>query len=273
MKKAMNLTILSGRGVSQMEAVEKIARAGFDGCFWVAEKETQLQSVVRAVRAAGMQMQFIHAPVRGVDRMWMEDGDAQLQSLTEWMQQCADAGVPYMVCHVWTKFASVEPGNPGIERFGTLLSRAEQLGIKIAFENAEVGKFLLAVRQQLWDSPAAGFCFDTGHEQCYSDGEDQLALFGDKLLCTHLNDNLGRTGPAVTPDDDAHMMPFDGIVDWAGVAARLKKCHFEDFLTFELKMQNKPGRHTHDRYEALSSEQILKLAMEKALQFERLMES
>ena len=133
-------------------------------------------------------------------------------------------------------------------------------------------EFLAAVYKAFRTHPAAGFCFDSGHELCYNHGEDQLALFGEKLLCTHLNDNMGQTGERVTSQDDAHMMPFDGLVDWEWVARRLRACEFSGPLTFELKMKNKPERHTHDRYQELTPGEILHLAYEKAERFEKLLE-
>lgn len=275
LKTALNLTVLAGREISQMEAIPLIAEAGFDGCFWVAEEGIPAAEVASLSRQAGLKMEFIHAPVRHVDTLWMEgeEGEQRLNILMDWLRQCGEAQIPVMVCHVWTKFAPIEPNALGIDRFGQLLDLAQREGVKIAFENAEVDKFLAFVREQLWNHPAACFCWDTGHELCYNRGVDQLALYGDKLFCTHLNDNLGQTGAEVTSADDAHMMPFDGKVDWTSAARRLRALNYSGPLTFELKMKNKPGRHTHDRYAAYLPQEILTLAMEKARQLEKLLQN
>lgn len=274
MKKAINLTVLAGRGISQQEAIVPIAEAGFDGCFWVAQPEVSTKCIAASVRAAGLDIPFIHAPVKKIDTVWVagEEGRQRMHDLIYWLQQCADAQIPCMVCHVWTKFAPVEPNPVGIDRFSELLRLAERLGIQVAFENAEIGKFMTAIRTHLWSSPAAGFCYDSGHELCYNGGVDQLAEFGDKLLCVHLNDNMGQLGTELTSADDSHMMPFDGKVDWDSVARRLKACNYHGDLTLEIKMANKPGRHTHDRYDSLSPREILALARRKAEQFEKMMD-
>ncbi len=250
-----------------------IRNAGFDGCFWVAEPDTDPMEIAKPARDQGLFMEFIHAPVPGVDKVWIEgeEGESHIRMLTQWMYGCARAQIPMMVCHVWTKYTPVKPGQLGIDRFGKLLDLAQQEGVKIAFENAEVPKFMTVVCNHLGQHPAAGFCFDSGHELCYTDGVDQLAQFGDKLLCTHLNDNMGRTGELCTSADDAHMMPFDGLVDWQSVADRLKMRNYQGTLTFELKMKNKPGKHTHDRYLQMTPEEILQLAFEKACRFEELL--
>lgn len=272
MKKAINLTVLSGRNISQQDAVIPIAEAGFDSCFWVAEPDVPAKGIAASVRAAGMELSFIHAPVKKIDLVWTEgeEGRQRMEDLIYWLQQCADNGIPCMVCHVWTKFAPVEPNPIGLDRFSALLQLAERLGVQVAFENAEVGKFMTAIRRHLWSSPAAGFCFDSGHELCYNGGIDQLAEFGDKLLCVHLNDNMGQTSAEITSADDSHMMPFDGKVDWISVARRLNACGYHGALTLEIKMANKPGRHTHDRYAPLSSQELLALAFQKAVQLEKM---
>ncbi len=273
MKTALNLTVLTGRGISQSEVIPLIAEAGFDGCFWVAEEGVRAAEIADLSRQAGLNMEFIHAPVSRVDTLWMEgeEGERRLNVFMDWLRQCAEARIPAMICHVWTKFAPIEPNALGVDRFGRLLELAQREGVKIAFENAEVDKFLLYIRDQLWSSPAAWFCWDSGHELCYNHGVDQLALFGDKLYCTHLNDNLGQTGEEVTSGDDAHMLPFDGKVDWESAARRLGALDYPETLTYELKMKNKPGRHTHDQYEAYSPREILSMAMERARRFEKML--
>lgn len=60
-----------------------------------------------------------------------------------------------------------------------------------------------------------------------------MALYGDKLIGTHLNDNLGIkdfTGK-ITWLDDLHLLPFDGIADWDSIVQRLCRYQFEGPLS------------------------------------------
>lgn len=76
----------------------------------------------------------------------------------------------------------------------------------------------------LGGSPAVRFCWDTGHEMCYNFSQDMMGLYGDKLVATHFNDNMGMADPnVVTWHDDAHLLPFDGIADWAGIMQRINR--------------------------------------------------
>ena len=104
-----------------------------------------------------------------------------------------------------------------------------------------------------------GFCWDSGHEMCYNHSKDMLALYGDRLLGTHLNDNLGIRdfGGKITYIDDLHLLPFDGIADWDDIARRLDRCGFDGPLTFELSVMSKPGRRENDVYRKLSPEEYI----------------
>lgn len=143
---------------------------------------------------------------------------------------------------------------------------AENLGVKVAFENTEGEEYLAAVMERFKDSPAVGFCWDTGHEMCYNHSKDMLSLYGDKLIATHINDNLGIRDfdGNITWIDDLHLLPFDGIADWQGIADRLNKCGYDGILTFELNRCSKPDRHENDFYRDMSVEKYLTLAFMRA---------
>lgn len=277
MKTGINLGLCSNL-VSPQDIIPMVADTGFDACFWDAVPGGQptMAQIARRIREHNLIFQSVHAPFGDVDKLWQagERGDRELASLIDWTRQCADQQVPIMICHVWIGFGEPKPNNIGIDRFGQLLLEAEKLGVKIAFENTEGEAYLQAVRDQLWSSPTAGFCIDTGHEMCYNHSRDLIGEYGanGKLIATHLNDNLGITGNEITWLDDSHLFPFDGVADWEGIARRLKQAGYRDILTFELTNRNKPDRSTHDRYAHLSAEDLLKLAHSKALQFAAMMD-
>lgn len=104
-----------------------------------------------------------------------------------------------------------------------------------------------------------GFCWDSGHELCYNRGKDMLRLYGDRLIATHLNDNLGVSDfeGQIFWTDDLHLLPFDGIHDWKQVADRLNRCGYDGVLTFELIRGNKPNRHDGDKYQQMPVESYI----------------
>ena len=93
-----------------------------------------------------------------------------------------------------------------------------------------------------------------------------LALYGDRLLGTHLNDNLGvrdYTGK-ITYLDDLHLLPFDGAANWEDNMCRLNRAHFDGPLTFELTTLSKRGRHENDAYARMDPVEYLTLAYARA---------
>ena len=116
------------------------------------------------------------------------------------------------------------------------------------------------------DNSAVGFCWDSGHELCYNHSEDLLKMYGDRLIMTHLNDNLGisRFDGKTYWTDDLHLLPFDGIADWNYNVERLKKSTIPEYLNFELNMTSKPERHENDCYAAMPYEQYFTEAYKRA---------
>lgn len=261
------------KDVSFAKCLDTLKAAGFDGVFtgW-----TPGDMVRRAkmIRDRGLIFQSVHAPFTDAHKPWEigKAGDKVIDQLIECIRECAEAEVPIVVIHPIIGMDRHTPTDRGIERFGRLVKEAESLGIMLAFENVEGIEYLEKIIAELGSSPAVGYCWDTGHEMCYNGSMDVPALFGDKLICTHLNDNLGQTDPkVVTWLDDAHLFPFDGIADWQGIADRLNRVNYSGELTFELTIASKPGRNTHDIYKELTLESCFALVYKKAVQFAQLL--
>lgn len=261
------------RDVSFEECLDAITAAGFDGVFtgWTPGDMARRAEIIRS---KGLIFQSVHSPFNKVHKPWEEgeEGDAVIDELIECVRECASVGVPIVVIHPIIGMDRHDPTDLGIERFGRLVREAEKVGIKLAFENVEGIEYLEKIIAELGSSPAVGYCWDTGHEMCYNNSMDVPALFGDKLICTHLNDNLGQTDPnTVTWLDDAHLFPFDGVADWQGIADRLNRINYSGELTFELTLASKPGRNTHDIYKDLTIESGFALIYQKAVQFAQML--
>ena len=93
-----------------------------------------------------------------------------------------------------------------------------------------------------------------------------LELSGDRLIATHLNDNLGISdyNGRIFWTDDLHLLPFDGISDWQSIGQRLDKCGYSDILTFELSRASKPDRHENDKYANMKIEEYIAEAYSRA---------
>lgn len=254
--------------VPLQERLRLIRRAGFDGVFTSWEPGC-LAEVFPMIRREGLYFQSVHAPFGEVHLLWEagEPGEAYLKMLMDCVEECAGYRIPMAVIHAIIGFDRHDPSDVGIERFDRLCRLADSRGVLLGFENTEGEEYLARIFAELRQHPSCGFCWDTGHERCYNHSRDLVALYGDLLVGTHLNDNLGITGDETTWLDDAHLLPFDGTADWQGIADRLSKIHYAGPLTFELTSVSKPGRTTHDRYSILSPAEFIQLAYEKAAHF------
>lgn len=267
-KFALNIGKLFGEDLPAQLTL--LQQAGFEGYFFTWNRQLDYKPIVEEGNRLGMTLQSIHAPFTKVKYLWGEDEEAAqdaLNELLECLQVCAECGAPIMVVHVYIGFKEFLPiTETGLNRYRVLVEEAERLGVKIAFENTEGEEYLAALLETFRSSPAVGFCWDTGHEMCYNHSKDMLSLYGDRLICTHINDNLGIKdfGGEIYYTDDLHLLPFDGIGDWDDIARRLDRWEFKDFMTFELKLASQKERHENDCYAAMPLTDYLAEAYKRA---------
>lgn len=260
------------------EQVEIIKSVGFDAFFYDRRRNaTTAQTEEVAVKGAklGIGFQSIHAPFFGMDDMWhVEDEELpglMVKELKESIDDCKEFDVPLVIMHAIIGMDNHNPTKLGLERIEKIIDYAVKKGITIAFENTEGEEYLRCLLDTFGDVPNVGFCIDTGHEMCYNFSRDLIGAYGKYLVSTHLNDNMGITDPEnITFYDDAHLLPFDGIADWEGIAKRLHKCGYNGTLTFEVNHKSKPERTANDIYNGLSCEAYIAKAYEKAVKFQKL---
>ena len=123
---------------------------------------------------------------------------------------------------------------------------ARERGVLIAFENLDRFEPLgnLAELPQLLalaDSPAVGFCLDSGHAHCAgNDPVKWVEVMGDKVFTTHFHDNHGpseevrKTTGFVTPKGiDEHLPPGFGTLSWVDLIIALTKSGYARTVNFE----------------------------------------
>ena len=274
----MNKLVLGlGNGFkeSPAEEIKIFHEVGWEGFFSGWSQGENLEAYAKLADGLGMFYQSVHAPFGNVDKLWdsVELGDKYADEQIECLKQSKAAGVDLVIVHAIIGMDKCTPTALGLKRFERIFNAAENYGVTIALENTEGEIYVEALMKEFGSSDRVRFCIDTGHEMCYNASRDIIGKYANKLISTHLNDNLGQTGAEITWHDDAHLMPFDGIADWNKIAARLKAANYKGDITLELTSQNKPNRNTHDRYAHLDHKGFAALALEKAKQFKKLMEA
>ena len=204
-------------------------KEGFEACFTGSEL-TELQQVAPALKAAGVAWETIHAPYAGINDIWLpgEQGDRMLQRLTEALQRCVRFGVPALVVHLSSGMTPPHVNDIGYERFSALMDAAAREGITICYENLRKLSNLAFAFEEF---PAARFCWDCGHEFCFTPGRHYMPLFGDKLSALHLHDNH------CVQNRDEHLIPYDGTIDYDYVARQISASGFQGTLMLEVIRQ------------------------------------
>lgn len=277
----MNYKLCIGTGMGFDIPVEEqillIKKIGFDGFFTDTQNFEKMPEYARIAREEGLFYQSAHAPFGDMHIMW-EGNDEEAQKVTDMLFSCIDsckeAEVDLLICHVIIGMERHTPNAKGAQRFLKVAEYAKEKGIKIAFENTEGEEYLQAVLDICKNLDNVGFCFDSGHERCYNYSRDMLALYGNRLFATHLNDNLGmKDQNNKTWLDDLHLLPFDGNSDWEYIASRLKKSTCPEYLTFELVSKNKPGRNEHDIYSDMNFADFAAEAYKRAVKFRQIIDN
>lgn len=239
------------------QVIRIIAESGFDALSPVNKNGADIKGIVSTAKECGLVLQSLHAPSsRSVD-MWKEDKECSklgMAQMLESLELCNEYEIPIMVAHIWQGYEPVDiPKAAGLENHGKLIDKAREYGVRIAYENTEGEEYLFALLENFRNNDTVGFCWDSGHELCYNGRKDLLGRFGDQLIMTHLNDNMGVASPEgkIFRTDDLHLLPGDGIGDWEYNIERLKKAKRQEILNFELSLDSKPDRHENDRYAAM----------------------
>ena len=229
-----------------------------------------IEGISSAAKQCGLPLHFLHAPFLRADALWQDAGEAGERGESDLLLGlaiCEKYEIPTLVLHAWIGFAPSDgPTALGFERMDRVVRTAEKYGVSLAIENTEGEEYLDALLSRYKGENHVGFCFDSGHEMCYNGGKDLLKKYGDRLLVTHLNDNLGVSDAEgnISPMDDLHLLPFDGIINWEKTAARLSEARLPEILNFELNIKSKPGRHENDAYEKMTYEQYFSEAFRRA---------
>ena len=269
-KQKIGISIGNAYAIPTTEVVKLVARTGFEAISPAWKQGIDLTDVIDTARDCGLAIQSIHGPFHGAAALWSEDAAVSgpaIAELLEALEDCRKFRIPVMVMHTWIGFEySQVPNETGLRNYGILVAKAKEYGVRIAFENTEGEEFLFALMDHFQNDDTVGFCWDSGHEMCYSYGKDLLKLLGHRLIMTHLNDNLGvsRFDGKTYWTDDLHLLPYDGIGDWDILVQRLQKSRKLEYLNFELNITSKPNRHENDVYAQMPLEQYFAEAYKRA---------
>ena len=238
-------------GLTDEEYIKEMAAVGFSAMFSGVLEDDRQAEVGELCARYGVAYETIHAPFNTINNMWRdgEAGEATYGDLTHTIDNCALAGVPITIVHLSSGMNPPSITDIGRDRFDRLVNYAEAKNVKIAFENQRM-LANIAWAFETFRQDTVGFCWDCGHEFCFTPGRHYMPLFGGRLICTHIHDNN------VVFDEDCHFLPFDGKADFGYVADTLRVSGFKGSLMLEI------GNRV--RYGSMDPREFLKKAADAA---------
>ena len=221
-------------GVSFAEFLKIIKDIGFECFFTGVPKAENIPAMAAAAAELGLEWETMHAPFGHINDIWVvgERGDAMLAEMMVAVDRCRVAGVPIVVVHLSSGNNPPPLSEIGLARYTRLVEYAAVSGVKVAFENQRKPDYLAWAFAHFGRMSHVGFCYDCGHEGCFTKDVHFLPLYGDRLLCTHIHDN------DCIEDHDLHILPFDGRSDFGRIARQIRETGYKGPLTLEIHAQN-----------------------------------
>ena len=242
MKRKLGINVESLRGTHYTEALPLIKKAGFDSFFTSARNLETVRDMKRIGDELGLTLEFLHAPFGGINNMWVPGMDylTIYNGMKESILTAAELGVPYVIMHVSSGWNPPEITDLGLARYDSLVELAIEKGVVLAFENLRKVGILSYLLDRYRNIDNVRFCYDAGHEHCYTKHVRWMDIFQNKMVATHIHDNMSRPDYDESFDPDIHLLPFDGTCDYERMMRDLDKFGFEGALCLEVNNVVKP---------------------------------
>ncbi len=248
-----------------VSSLKLIKEAGFD-CFFTHHTNAETVSALKKEGdRLGLEFEFVHGPYHGCNVVWEDSEKSQpfIDDVLRCIRICAENKIKTVILHVSSGWNPPPVNELGLSRFDTMVAFADTLGVNIAFENLRRLDNFSALMERYKDAKNVGFCYDVGHEHCYTRTVSFLDFFGERLTCTHVHDNLGFEGNP-RGNDDMHVLPFDGDIDFQTVMDKINTRGYRGSLMLEAFNGSPYGEDPFPAYKKLSAEAFIRLAFERA---------
>ncbi len=264
------ITNFFGFDIDTDERTRLIKQAGFDSIITSANKKYVYQNgtfkhQMKLYKKYGLQPSSLHSSYvrEELPNFFLDNkiGDKIEKNLKKELKLAKKHGFSCLVVH----FVGT-PSEIGKQRLLRILDYAQNKGVPIAAENLTDDSMIKYIMS--FSHPYLGFCYDNGHRHCFNPSQNYLKLFGDRLLCLHLHDNMGPLSNEEmqkykTNSIDMHTLNKFGSTDWDEVAKYLAKCP-EVSLDYEILPRND--------LQGMTAKQVVDECFKQACELEKLIQ-
>ena len=224
----------ANQNVTVIDTINAIEKAGFKNVFiqWYNKEWNPTQEVqLKYIREKCLNVIFAHLGYKNINDLWLENevGDKLVEGYKNDIKICKENNIPMVVMHLTSKSEAPKYNETGLKRLKEIVDYAQELNIKVAFENTKIKGYLDYVIENI-DNENVGICFDSGHYHVHFNDDLDFPKFKDRIFAVHLHDN--------DQSDDLHLMPFEGTLDWEETIKNLKECNYDGPVTLELCYRN-----------------------------------
>lgn len=225
-------------------------KIGFDAAdfpMWLLDQTGDRWQEVTEIAAADakerdIRFEVCHLPFTGFEFMTPEKLALFNASVHRAIDAAAILGVDYAVIHPNTYTVPLKRFNRKAEydsvmaHLSPFKEHADKAGVNMVVENMRIVHKSVMVHRycdspdelcEITDALGAGVCWDFGHANIEGLKQSEaISYVGSRLKVLHINDNAG--------EEDIHVPPFCGNVDWKDAMQGLKSIGFKGLLNYEI---------------------------------------
>ena len=253
--------IINSNPVSTLSLIKA---AGFDCFFTHHTDEETIASLKAEGDRLGLEFEFVHGPYHGCNVIWEESEKSRafVDDILRCIRVCGKHQIKTVILHVSSGWTPPPVNDVGFGHFDKIVATAKASGVNVAFENLRRLDNFSALLERYQTADNVSFCYDVGHEHCYTRTVSFLEHFANRLSCTHIHDNLGFEGNK-NGNDDMHVLPFDGDIDFTTVMRKLNENHYQGSLMLEAFNGSPYGEEGFPAYQSLTPQEFIHLAFER----------
>ena len=193
-----------------------------------------------AAEAAGIRIHQVHGPWP-TDDTSAEKRAAKIPIMERAIRLTRAFGARYLIIHPDMPFGWDDEPDPAfsygtnMELFRAILPTAVEEDVILCIENMPMKAHEISRTKRMYEfvleinHPNLGMCLDTGHANVFGDDcGEMVRMIAPVLKTLHVHDNLG--------DKDAHLLPFDGTVNWESFTAALREVGFSGVMSMEANL-------------------------------------